>query len=568
MIIKKNNMKPVIQSTSLFIILICSLICSGCKSHTDIEPEDDPSDDPVETEPVQWKVTEIAFTSSKTYTSSFDDVEMDVIFTHITGQEIKVPAFWDKDNTWKVRFAPTLTGSWTYKTVCTDTQNTGLNNITGNITCIAYTGTLDIYKHGFVKTTPSNRYFTYNDGTPFFYLGDTHWNMPVNSLDNFKIIIDKRVKQGFTVIQSEPIGANYNLSDGITPGDLFGFAELDKRFKYIADKGLVHANAQLFFVSELGWNRAKYPDAYLEKLCRFWVARYGAYPVMWTTAQECDNDFYVELGDNNYYNATTNPWKLVANYIYKYDPYKHPQTAHMEYVSYTNASNSSFKVLPGHSWFAVQWAPTKNGQLDFNVPKDFWNNGQGKPAPNYEGLYDHLWTLEFGARMQGWTAYLNGMYGFGYGAEDIWLYNSTYDMDKPTIRDGITISVADKQTKWPESIEFPSAYQMGYMHNFFNSIEWWSLVPRFDDAAWFSSNRSWYSLASKDNDLYVAYFYNYVDLNTGTIKNLANTQYSIQWYNPITGIYNTSTTVSITGGNYIIGNKPDTKDWVFIMKKK
>ena len=60
----------------------------------------------------------------------------------------------------------------------------------------------------------------------------------------------------------------------------------------MAEKGLVHANAQLFFVAELGYNRENYPDAYLEKLCRYWVARYSAYPVMWTTAQECDNDYY------------------------------------------------------------------------------------------------------------------------------------------------------------------------------------------------------------------------------------------------------------------------------------
>ena len=26
----------------------------------------------------------------------------------------------------------------------------------------------------------------------------------------------------------------------------------------------------------------------------------------------------------------TNPWKLVANYMHQYDPYKHPQTGHME----------------------------------------------------------------------------------------------------------------------------------------------------------------------------------------------------------------------------------------------
>ncbi|MFA6397199.1 MAG: DUF5060 domain-containing protein, partial [Sulfurimonas sp.] len=399
-------MKSIISSKILLFVLIYSLSILSCNSKNDINSEEKPIEIPERNEPVQWMVTELTFTSSKTYVSSFDEVDLDVIFIHNSGAALKIPAFWDNGNTWKVRFAPTLAGNWTYKTVCSDTLNTGLNNITGDLTCSEYKGDLDIYKHGFIKTSVETRYFIYDDGTPFFYLGDTQWNLPANSFTNFKTIIDKRIEQGFTVCQSEPIGAKYDLSDGLTDGDFLGFNDLDKRFKYIADKGLVHANSQLFFASELGFNRAKYSDFYLEKLCRYWVARFSAYPVMWTTAQESDNDFYhgrlnaAGSDENPYFDSSTNPWKLVANYVYKYDAYKHPQTAQMEYVSYTSASNSSFKDLPGHSWYAVQWAPTKNGQLDFNTPKDFLNNGQGKPAPNYEGLYDHLWTLEFGARMQ------------------------------------------------------------------------------------------------------------------------------------------------------------------------
>ncbi len=561
----------------LFFALTCFLFNSGCKGQNDLISTDDSE----EKSPVQWMVTELTFTSSKTYENSFNEVDLDVVFTHTNGTALRIPAFWDNGSTWKVRFAPTLPGIWTYKTGCTDTLNTGLNDKTGNLTCTEYSGNLEIYKHGFVKTDLDLRYFTHDDGTPFFYLGDTHWSMPSEpNPDNnsqFKAIVDKRIEQGFTVYQSEPIGAGYDLSNGLTSSDIFGFRDLDKRFKYIADKGLVHANAQLFFASELGHNRAKYSDDYLEKLCRYWVARYGAYPVMWTTGQEVDNDFYhgrmSEGKDMNpYFDVNTNPWKLVAAYIHKYDAYRHPQTAHQEFAATsgdgTIASNSSFRDLPGHSWYAAQWSPAKNAQLDFNIPKDFLNNGEGKPAINYEGLYDHLWTLEFGARMQGWTAYLNGMFGYGYGAVDIWLYNSTYDIDKPTIRDGITITVADKQIKWNESVNFKSAFQMGYMHNFFNLIEWWTLVPRFDDSAWFANNGSLYSVASNGNDLYVAYFYNNANRNTGTLKNLANTQYTVQWYNPITGKLNATATVTITDGSYAIGVKPDNNDWVLLMKKK
>lgn len=558
-------MKIMTKTIKLITILCFIQICYSCSNEKDQIKPAAPIEDNY---PTQWRVTEIEFVSDKSYSNGFNDVDLDVVFTHSNGTELKVPAFWNKGKNWKVRFAPPLSGEWIFRTICSDNLNTGMYNKTGNISVAEYKGDLEIYKHGFVKTTPNQRYFTYNDGTPFFYLGDTHWNMPVNTFDNFKTIINKRVLQGFTVIQSEPIDAGYDLSNGLTEGDIFFFSKLDERYKYIADMGFVHANAQLFFVAELGINRAKYTDVYLEKLCRYWVARYGAYPVLWTTAQECDNDFYRERGDHNYYDAITNPWKLVANYIHKYDPYKHPLTAHMEQTGFTVASQSSFRDLPAHKWYAAQWPPKRDGQLNFDIPKDFWNNGQGKPSVNYEGYYDHLWTNEFGARMQGWTAFLNGMFGHGYGAVDIWLYNSTYDINQPSVLDGITISVADKQTKWQESVEFPSAYQMGYMHKFFKSFEWWKMTPRFDNTNWFINDGSFYSLASIENNLYVVYFYNNINKKTGVLKNLANTIYSVQWFNPITGVSNAETSITIENGTYVIGDKPTIKDWVLLMKKK
>jgi len=461
-----------------------------------------------------------------------------------------------------------LLSNWTYQTVCTDTSNTGLNNKTGAITCNAYTGNLNIYKHGFVKTTPNTHYFTYNDGTPFFYLGDTHWSMPSEPYSTmFTTIVNDRVAKGFTVYQSEPIGCQYNLSDGLTSSDMAGFQDLDKRFKYIADAGLVHANAQLVWANEFqsNINGSKYTTAYIDKLCRYWVARYGAYPVLWTTGQEVDATFYGQ------YDVTTNPWKTVMQDINKYDPYKHPSTAHQEYAEHFNsapATNSAFRNLSAYTWFASQWAPIKDGQLNFNIPRDYWNNGGGRPAVNYEGHYDHLWTNEFGARMQGWTAYLNGMYGQGYGAQDIWDYNTTYNEDVDTVENSlITITVAMKQMTWSTSINLLSSNQLGYMHNFFNSIEWWDLTPRFDDSTWFSNNGSWYSVASKNNDVYVAYFYNTTNRNTGTLMGLDNVKYTATWYNPITGAYNSPSTITITNGTYNIGSKPDNNDWVLLFKK-
>jgi hypothetical protein len=516
----------------------------------------------------QWIVAEFNFKSSNTYNDSFNDVDVDVIFKNDDGTEMKVPAFWDGNNIWRVRFAPPILGIWKYTTICTDIDNTGLNNKTGEFKCVKYDGQYLIYKRGFIKTIPGIRYFVYDDKTPFFYLGDTHMNIVANKMVSFKTIINKRVEQGFNVIHSEPLEVKYNLSNGLSFDDLEGFRRLDERFQYVAHKGFVHANSQFFFVSELGYNGDKYSDDYLDKLSRYWVARYSAYPVLWTTAQECDNDFkFGEYSQHNYYDAETNPWKKVAAYIHKYDPYKHPLTAHMEYATYTNASGSAFRDIKGHTWWAVQWSPIKNGVMNFTIPKDFWDNGQGKVTVMYEGCFDYLWTNHFGIRVQGWSAFLTGMYGYGYGAADIWLYNSTYDMNQSTIKDGITITVEQKQAKWTESLEFESAYQMGYMKNFFITHRWWELEPRFNGEGYFDNLGSYYSVATKENDLYVVYFYN-TNQVTGRLKGMVNTSYSIQWYNPRDGYPLEENIVSISNGTYEIGPKPDGEDWVLVAKKK
>jgi hypothetical protein len=524
----------------------------------------------------QWRMTEITLTSTTAYTNPIMDASITADFSGPEGTVISRPGFWDGGNTWKIRFAPTKVGAWTYTVTASDTSNAGLHNRTGTVTATAYSGSLDIYKHGFIGISADTRYFTHADGTPFFYLGDTHWSMPAEPFDTssapgipsqFKHIVDKRVSQGFTVYQSEPLkplNAGYNLRDGLSESDLAEFANFDRRFDYIAAKGMVHANAQLFFPTEL-YNLSYYPDGYLMNLCRYWVARYGAYPVMWTTAQEVDNDFYYGSTGNTYWDAANNPWKKVAAWVHEFDSYAHPLSAHMENTYHTKASNSSFKNIAGHNWYAAQWAPGKSTQLDFTVPKNFWNDSVRKPTVNYEGCYDHLWTKEFGARAQGWNAYLNGMYGHGYGAIDMWLYDSDYDTNTSTVRDGDTITVADKLIKWDVSIEFPAGYQMGYMRSFLGNLEWWKLVPRFDDSTWYQNDAAFYSVASDSNKVYVAYFYK-ASLATGTLKNLIDgAQYTAQWYNPRANQYGSPTTFTASSSR-TIGNKPDNNDWVLLVR--
>ena len=534
-----------------------------------------------------WVAEELQFKSSKKYDNPFEDVDISAVFT--SGKnKIVVEGFWDGGDTWKVRFALNKEGLWNFSVTCTDKENKGLQG-EGTVQCVKYDGDYEIYKRGFLKTEPNVRYFMYADGTPFFYLGDTHWNFCDEEFDeagehagdlkcdsHFKYIVDRRVEQGFTVYQSEPINAKYDLSEGLFESDIEGFRDLDRRFKYIADHGLVHANAQLEFPSKLIWLKRWQDKKYLERLGRYWGARYGAYPCLWTLGQEVDNDFYFTRGDQKKFKREDNPFKDIAKGLYKADPFKQPLTAHMEYFNLnsepgadgTSPSKSAFREVEGHSWWGYQWSYGIKSPLDYNFGKDGWLNGQGKVCILYESRYECLWTKSFGARSQGWLAFLNGLYGYGYGAIDIWLYKSTYDIHRET-NDGLEIvTPEDKQTPWSISLEYETVKHLKYMRDFFEKLEWWKLIPRFDSPAYFTAEKeNFYSIATDERKTMVIYFYN-IGFETGTIKNLDDCEYTYQWFNPRTNEY--SEKHSFWGDShrcYRLSNKPEEKDMVLLVEK-
>ncbi len=549
-----------------------------------------------------WKATEITFVSGKSYASPEKafDVMQDVVFTNkVTGTTLTIPAFWNGDNVWCVRFAPTEKGVWEYMTKCP--QDETLDGLTGTVGATEYTGNLDIYKHGFVTSSYGQKYFTYADGTPFFYLGDTHWTMLSEEFDSagdhagtldtdshFKYIVDRRVSQGFTVYQSEPLGGKFRLYDAsFDMYDLEGLQEADNYFAYIAEKGMVHANAMLFFVNNLTAELAQ-NEAYLEKISRYWVARFGAYPVMWTLAQEVDNDCYAENDAEPDWDHTDNPWLKVAEYVHKYDAYAHPLTGHQEGATNTtvtgrgitvaDASNNGASIFlsdevtarTGHDWFAAQWKPNlaSNETAYTEMAKDYWESS--KIAVNYEGRYVYLWTDNFGGRVQGWLSYLNGFYGYGYGCQDIWYYKSDYDMDAPSVRiDGrSTVTVADKQKYWSETVNAGSSSQCGFMKNFFSQIEWWKLVPDFDSNAHFIPETGTLSACAASDDAIVIYSYR-ENTKFGTVCGLdVNATYTARWFNTRMGAFDDSRTVTIENvSSYKFTAKPDSNDWALLITK-
>lgn len=283
----------------------------------------------------QWQVAEIALTSSKAYANPYGDVDLTATFTGPDGKTINRPAFWDGGGTWKVRFSPTVVGAWRWKTACSDPANTGLHEKSGSLTCVPSEGDNPCYRHGFLRVSDNRRHFVHADGTPLFWLGDTHWQMPdteridvCNHPDHagkpcphggqFQHLVADRRAKGFNVYQTYPSATSpawwaspYTTINPQRFREVFDF-EMD----HLADQG---------FVIALGFghfnNSTKIPVGDLRRWARYLIARYGAHPVVWITCQEMNAP---EDGDRNRMAV----WHAVAQEIAACDGYEHPHSAH------------------------------------------------------------------------------------------------------------------------------------------------------------------------------------------------------------------------------------------------
>ena len=102
---------------------------------------------------------EWAFRSESGYAAPFADVHLDAMFTAASVRTATMPAFYDGDDTWRVRFNPDEVGRWTFRTVAR-VSDRGLER-EGSFHVVPY----------------QSRGFTFESGDPVFVRGDTTYNL-------------------------------------------------------------------------------------------------------------------------------------------------------------------------------------------------------------------------------------------------------------------------------------------------------------------------------------------------------------------------------------------------------
>ncbi|AQX78942.1 hypothetical protein BWO91_02045 [Plantibacter flavus] len=512
----------------------------------------------------QWTRHEVQLTSTQEYAHPDTDVSITAHFRGPSGQVIELPGFWDGGDAFAVRFAPTETGRWTYTVTASDETNAGLHRVTGELDAVPYTGDHAIYRHGFIRESDDRRAFVYADGTPFFWLGNTHWqaanyerldtsnNPYAAGTSQFHSVVDSDQARGFTVYQTYPDAA-VNDGGGNVPVVNWWAAEythldpdafrdqFDVMMDYIADQGIVIALG-LGVHTQSG----QIGPVAMTHFTRYVLARYAAHPIIWITGQE------VDIEDET---AKLSTWQAVAETIAANDGYHRPLGAHMWAIGEPKV----FGDQPWHTWY-----PTQGGHDSIRTQehyRSYWDERPTKPFLETEANYEDIWAVTVDdTRHSAWKALQCGSYGYTYGVAGVWAIKWDYDVPGwDDFQNGIP---------WFDGIRKPGGDQMGILRRFYETLgDWQRLLPRYGDHTFGTFAHPEESVLSSDgNSRYVVYFYQ-DDLATGSLHGLGEVPYLARWFDPATGEWTTIPgDVDAPAGTWAIPDKPDRHDWVLVVE--
>ena len=432
---------------------------------------------------IQNCVTEWSFASSKAYDDPFNEITLDVIFTDPDGHEHCVPAFWAGEGNWRIRYSSSKLGIHNWRSVCSDTANSGLHNLAGKLEIKPYDGKNPLLQHGHLKVSENRRYLEHIDGTPFLWLGDTWWMGLCKRLQwpgDFQTLTADRVNKGFSVIQIvagpypdmgqfDERGLNeagFSWTAGYNQINPAYYDMADLRINHLIQKGLVPCILSCwgYYIVWMG----------VEKMKKHWrnlIARYGAYPVVWCLAGEGAMPYYLTKEREKDVEFQKQGWTELAAYVKTTDPYHHPITIH--------PTNSARDQLTDQSLLDIDMLQTGHSDRR-SIPNTIRAVGEAysrtptMPVINGEVCYEGIGeaSRQEVQRLMFWVCMLSGACGHTYGANGIWQVNRK---DLPYGPSPHGMSWGD--VPWDEAAQLPGSQQLGLSKSLLQRYEWWNFQP-------------------------------------------------------------------------------------------
>jgi hypothetical protein len=335
-----------------------------------------------------------------------------------------------------------------------------------------------------LRVAADHRHLACQDGRPFFYLGDTAWELFHRlTREDADFYLENRAKKGFTVIQAVALAE----FDGIEQPNAYGHKPLIDRdptrpavvdgpdndywdhVDYIVNKA---ASLGLYIGMLPTWGDkwskkwGQGPETFTPENARQygrWLGtRYRDKPIIWILGgdRNPENDRHLAI------------IRALAAGLAEGDGHSHLMTYHPQ-----GESRSS-------KWFQ------KDDWLDFNA---FQSGHARRDIPNYEFTLadraltpikptldaepryeDHPinwdpkngWFDDADVRQAAYWSMLAGACGHTYGDHNIWQF----------LQPGRD-PVSHARTRWKTALNHPGSYQVGYMRRLFESRPWTRLVP-------------------------------------------------------------------------------------------
>ena len=406
-----------------------------------------------------------------------------------------------------------------------------------------------------LRVSDNGRFLVREDGSPFFYLGDTAWEMLYRlNREEIRFYLRRRAELGFTVVQAVLLSEFNDLrtpcEDGHLPvidGDpsrpnegFFAFVDW-----VVAEAAKLGLHMALLPAWGNKWCEADAPvfdEPKAEAYGRFLASRYGPdAPVIWILG-----------GDRR---ITTDSDRAVIRALARGLGSGHLRGFHPP------GGPSSAHYWPDEPWLdfhVVQSGhvpgPTPNQErlaLDYDlVPVKPCMDGEpcyeDSPIMTADWQRTERWFGAWDVRKAAYRAVFAGAHGHTYGCHDVWQMRSDrYE------------SINGARTMWREALEFAGARQMGYLRRLMESRPFLSRVP--DPSVVIASDSDPWRAAVATRDAAGAMVY----LPWGGSVKVSFGASRGKWFDPRTGEWSEA---SCSGRVWESPSSGEDCDWVLVLE--
>ena len=291
----------------------------------------------------QGRVAEWTLHAAQSYRNPFADVLLNAILTAPDGSSHQMPAYYDGEGRWRIRYTPRQPGRWTLRTLPHPHDDGLCQEIALDVAPDQGRGTL--------KATPGRAWgFHWDDGQPAFLLGDTVYNLFGMAHCGLGVdaFLDRRAAQGFNLLRVRLPVSPFHPPEGHSSWqhrrtwawggseqspqfDRFNleyFATVDRVVRRVEALGLGLEMIMEGWGFEFPFNaRQRFVPEWEELWMRYLIARYDAFNCVWFWTPLNEYEYYPD-GDWRY-SPVADRWALrIARWIKRTAPHGHIVSVH------------------------------------------------------------------------------------------------------------------------------------------------------------------------------------------------------------------------------------------------